>query len=82
MKTCENIFVVIIFIDIPFDSDHDAISSHLEEILTLSNYQLLFVVFRVFTNTISSEFGGLKGRTENSKSFCVMATMPAGLAAE
>ena len=81
VKTCEYIFVVIIFIDVPFDWDHDAISSHLEVILTLSNYELLFVVFRVFTDTIFSEFGNLKGRTENSKSFYVMATMPAGLAA-
>ena len=78
MKTCEYIFVVIIFIDIPFDCYFFAF----RRILTLSNYELLFVVFRVFTNTISSESGSLKGRTENSASFCVMATMPAGLAAE
>ena len=57
--------------------DHDAISSHLEEILTLSNEELLLVVFWVFTNTICSELGSLKGRTENSNRFCVMVTMPA-----
>lgn len=57
MTECQYIFLVIIFMDIPFDWDHDAISSHLEEILALSNYELLFVVFRVFTKTICSEFG-------------------------
>ena len=41
----------------------------------IKNYCSLF--FRVFTNTICSEFGSLEGRTENSNKFCVMVTMTA-----